>query len=43
MNLDNMISDLSGGIKMEFEVKRMEPLFKDEEEYREFTEHAQSI
>ena len=36
--LDNMISDLSGGIKMEFEVKRMEPLFKDEEEYREFTE-----
>ena len=37
-SLDKMIADLSGGIKMEFEVKRMEPLFKDEEDYRLFTE-----
>ncbi len=42
ISLDKMIADLSGGIKMEFEVKRMEPLFKDETAYREFTDrHAQ--
>ena len=41
-SLDKMIADLSGGIKMEFEVKRMEPLFKDEAAYKEFTDrHAQ--
>lgn len=33
-----MISDLSGGIRMKFEVKRMEPLFRDEAEYKAFTE-----
>ena len=36
MELGKLISDLSGGIKMEFEVKRMEPLFKDEADYAEF-------
>ncbi len=42
ISLDKMIADLSGGIKMEFEVKRMEPLFKDEAAYKEFTDrHAQ--
>ncbi len=41
-SLDKMIADLSGGIKMEFEVKRMEPLFRDEDDYRTFTDrHAQ--
>ena len=37
-DINKMIDDLSDGIKMEFEVKRMEPLFKDEEAYRAFTE-----
>ncbi|MCI7794949.1 MAG: 2-hydroxyacyl-CoA dehydratase [Lachnospiraceae bacterium] len=38
VSLNQLIADLSGGIKMEFEVKRMDPLFKDEDDYREFTE-----
>ena len=37
-SLDKMIRDLSNGIKMEFEVKRMEPLFRDEADYKAFTE-----
>ena len=37
-SLDKLISDLSGGIKMKFEVKRMQPLFKDEADYKEFTD-----
>ncbi|MBR6614885.1 MAG: 2-hydroxyglutaryl-CoA dehydratase, partial [Lachnospiraceae bacterium] len=42
ISLDQMIADLSSGIQMEFEVKRMEPLFKDEAAYKEFTDrHAQ--
>jgi len=42
VSLDQMIADLSSGIKMEFEVKRMEPLFKDEAAYKDFTDrHAQ--
>ena len=36
LSLDQLISDLSGGIKMDFEVKRMDPLFKDEADYQEF-------
>ena len=36
-SLDKLIADLSGGIKMKFEVKRMQPLFKDEADYKEFT------
>ena len=38
LSLDQLISDLSGGIKMDFEVKRMDPLFKDEADYQEFLE-----
>ena len=38
LSIDKMIEDLSSGIKMEFEVKRMDPLFKDEDDYRQFTE-----
>ena len=37
-SLDKLIADLSGGIKMKFEVKRMQPLFKDEADYKEFTD-----
>ena len=41
--LDDMIAALSGGIKMDFEVKRMEPLFKNQEEYDAFVKrHADS-
>ena len=41
-SLDKLIADLSGGIKMKFEVKRMQPLFKDEADYKEFTDrHGQ--
>ncbi len=36
--IDRLIRDLTSGVKMDFEVKRMEPLFKDEEDYREFRE-----
>ncbi len=38
VSLEKMIADLSGGIKMEFEVKRMEPLFQDEAAYKQFTD-----
>ena len=38
LSLDKLISDLSGGIRMEFEVKRMEPLFKDREDYQKFSD-----
>lgn len=42
VSLDKLIADLSSGIKMEFEVKRMEPLFQNETAYQEFTDrHAQ--
>ncbi len=34
--LETLIPDLSSGIKMEFEVKRMDPLFKDQADYEEF-------
>ena len=37
-SLDKLIADLSDGIKMKFEVKRMQPLFKDEADYKEFTD-----
>lgn len=36
MNLSEIEKKLSGDIKVEFEVARMEPLFKDKEEYEEF-------
>lgn len=37
ISLTEMINRLSNGIKMEFEIKRMEPLFASEKEYEEFT------
>lgn len=37
VSLENMIHRLSSGIKLDFEVKRMVPLFKDHEEYEEFS------
>lgn len=43
LSLDQLISDLSGGIKMDFEVKRMDPLFKDEADYQEFLDRITSI
>ena len=36
ITLDEMVKKLSGGIKMEFEVARMEPLFTSDEEYEAF-------
>ncbi len=39
--LAEMIDALTSGIRMDFEVKRMDPLFKDQEDYRRFSErHA---
>lgn len=37
-NLLHLIDKLSGKIKLEFEVTRMEPLFSSEEEFKEFDE-----
>ena len=37
VSMDDMIGRLSSDIHMEFEVERMEPLFKDEDEYYKFT------
>ncbi len=37
-SMDEMVKKLSGNIKMDFEVERMEPLFANEDEYREFQE-----
>ena len=37
VSLAELIKHLTFGIKMDFEVKHMEPLFIDEEEYQEFT------
>jgi predicted CoA-substrate-specific enzyme activase len=34
--IDSLIDRLTHGVKMAFEVKRMEPLFSDEDEYRNF-------
>ena len=36
--ITHMINTLSNGIKMDFEVKRMDPLFKDQAEYDAFIE-----
>ena len=41
ISLEELISRLSNGIQMDFEVKRMEPLFIDEDDYAEFCDrHA---
>ena len=37
VSIDTMIDRLSKGIKMDFEVKRMEPLFASQEEYDQFS------
>ena len=37
VNADELIDRLSKGVTMEFEVKRMEPLFASEEDYEDFT------
>ena len=37
VDIDTIIDQLSNGIEMEFEVKRMEPLFATEADYEEFT------
>ena len=42
IQLENLIDRLSNGIKMEFEVKRMEPLFKSQADYDAFTARHQS-
>ena len=36
--LHALVTKLESGIKMEFEVSRLDPLFKDQEEYEEFRE-----
>ena len=38
VSINDLLATLSSKIKMQFEVKRMEPLFKDEAEYKEFTD-----
>lgn len=38
LSLDQMIQTLTTGVKLEFEVKRMEPLFRDQADYDAFTE-----
>ena len=42
ISLQDMIGRLEGGIKMEFEVERMEPLFASEEEYQSFRTRHES-
>ena len=43
ISLDAMTERLKSGIKMEFEVERMEPLFPDEDSYKAFSErHARA-
>ncbi len=39
--LEDLISQLENGVQMEFEVKRMEPLFRDEDEYAAFLDRHQ--
>ncbi len=36
-SIDSILEKLSGGIHMDFEVERMEPLFENEKSYEEFT------
>lgn len=42
LTLSSLEEKLSGDIKMEFEVERLEPLFRSEEDYNEFTQRHQS-
>ena len=41
-SLESLMERLSHGIKMDFEVNRMEPLFENEEAYAEFTRRHES-
>ncbi len=41
-SMEEMVAKLSGEIKMEFEVERMEPLFANDAEYREFKDRHNS-
>ena len=44
MPMDDIVEKLSGGIKMEFEVARLEPLFASEQEFMEFNKrHDKAI
>lgn len=36
--IDQMIKQLSNGIPMQFEIKRLEPLFQDEDDYQRFSD-----
>ncbi len=38
VSIDTLIEQLSNGIEMEFEIKRMDPLFATEDDYKEFTD-----
>ncbi len=40
--IDDIISRLDAGVAVEFEMPRLEPLFRNEEEYREFTERHEA-
>ena len=40
-SLDTLIKRLKAGVEMDMEVSRMDPLFKNQEEYDEFTERHQ--
>lgn len=43
-SIDELIQKLRKGIKMEFEIKRLEPLFADENEYAQFCQrHARTV
>ena len=42
VSVDTLIDMLRNGVQMDAEIKRMDPLFRNEEEYREFSDrHAQ--
>ena len=44
VNVDELIQRLSHGVKVTYEMPRLEPLFADDDEYREFkTRHERSI
>ena len=44
VSIDELIERLKGGVKVSFEMPRLDPLFKDESEFSEFTErHNKAI
>ncbi len=43
-DIDELIKNLNTGVKVSFEMPRLDPLFRDDAEYREFTErHSKAI